>query len=447
MENKLARKMTFWHVWALGTGAVVGDGIFLMVAQGAQAAGPSAALSYFIGGLLLMAVCMAISELAVGMPSAGAMHTWSKRVLGPAWGVTAGLTETAMNIIFLGSVSIAVGAISNYFFMFGSNESVSAIIWAVLILGIVVVIALLGGEITGRSQFILVAVLAGIMLCFAIFGLFSGKIQAENYRPFAPFGVKGMWVAMGMGIYAYMGPLTLLTAGDEVKDVRNLPKGMFWAFITFLVLYTTAMLVMVGLVHFTNYGAMESPFTAAATLVFGKAAGLIINFAAWLAAVTCLIGEVFCASRLLYGMSNDGAVPKKFSLLNKYKVPWVGILFSFGVAFIIIIIGNLRALESFYVMMAIIGSVAGTICMLLSLITGIYYKKKFAEEWNNLPWRLPARKVLYPVAFLGVGIILYALFSSSPEALVPSIIFIVVILLFYKFYSAPNTKKLAEKEK
>jgi len=204
-DNKLVKKMSFWHIWALGVGAVVGDGIFLMVAQGAQAAGPSAALSYLLGGLLIMVVCMVISEMAVGMPGAGSLHTWSKRLLGPVYGMLAGLCEVSMNVIFLGSVSIAAGAISNYFFMWTNNTSTSAIIWAVLLLTAVLLIALAGGEITGRAQLILVIVLVGIMAAFAISGLFSGKIQSQNYKPFAPFGINGIWVAMGMGIYAYMG--------------------------------------------------------------------------------------------------------------------------------------------------------------------------------------------------------------------------------------------------
>ena len=44
-NNNLAKKLTFWHVWALGVGAVVGDGIFVMVGNGAEAAGPAAVLS------------------------------------------------------------------------------------------------------------------------------------------------------------------------------------------------------------------------------------------------------------------------------------------------------------------------------------------------------------------------------------------------------------------
>ena len=36
----LVKKLSFWHVWALGVGAVVGDGIFYLVGQGATTAGP-----------------------------------------------------------------------------------------------------------------------------------------------------------------------------------------------------------------------------------------------------------------------------------------------------------------------------------------------------------------------------------------------------------------------
>ena len=84
--DSLNKKMGFWQIWALGVGAVVGDGIFLMVASGAEQAGPSCVIAYAIAGLMLMCVCMNATELAVGMPVAGSMHDWSKRVLGPRWG-------------------------------------------------------------------------------------------------------------------------------------------------------------------------------------------------------------------------------------------------------------------------------------------------------------------------------------------------------------------------
>ncbi len=441
MNEKSTKKLGFWHIWALGVGAVVGDGIFLLVAQAAQAAGPAASLAYLISGILIMLICMAVCELAVGMPEAGSIYHWSKRVISPAVGTLTGLCYVSMNIIFLGSVAIAAGSITNSFFMIGNNEAVSATIWTLLILAVITLIALLGGEITGLVQLGLVVVLVGIMVVFIIAGVVTGKIDPANYAPFAPFGMKGIWAAMGMGIYAYMGPLSLLTAGDEVKDIKSFPKAMFWAFITFLFIYTFAIVVLVGMVNYTEYGAMESPFTFAASMVFGKWAGLIINLGAWIAAVTCLIGEIFCASRLLRGMAKEKALPAVFTKEDKKGNPWFGILFSAFIAVVIVILGSMSALDSFYLTVCTLGSVAGALNMTICLTSSLLYKKKFPQEWENLCWHMPLRKVTYPLAFVGCVMLFIALYSGSPEAIIPSVIFVALIIAFYFLYSAKRINK------
>ena len=440
-ENKLVKKMSFWHIWALGVGAVVGDGIFLLAGQGGQVAGPAAAISYLIAGLLLMAVCMVVCEMAVGMPGAASLYIWSKRILGPMWGVIASFGELLMNVIFLGSVSLAAGSISNYFFMWTENETTSAIIWALLLLTVVTAIALMGGEITGVAQLILVIVLVGIMAAFAIGGILSGRIQPDNYKPFAPFGIKGMWVALGMGVYSYMGPLSLVTAGGEVKKITDLPKAMFWAFITFLVLYTAAIVITFGLQDYKLYGSMESPFTAAAALVFGKAAGMIVNFGAWLAVVTCLIGEIFCASRLLFGMAEDHTVPSVFGKLNKKGSPYIGIIISYIIAVLLIFMGTMGSLSGAYVMLANVGTVAGTLGMLVSVTAAWKYKDKFGEEWKNLPWHVPARGLVFAIAYIGIAIILYALWSDIPT-LLWSFALVALLLAFYFGYAKKHQKGL-----
>ena len=434
-EKKLLRKLSFWHIWAIGVGSVVGDGIFVLIAQGAQAGGPSSILAYAVGGILMMLIMLVISSLAVGMPSAGSLHTWSSRILGPGFGTVAGLSYTAMNIIFLGSVAIANGAVSNYFFQWTENSALSAAIWAVLLVTIVAAVALRGGEFTGRAQLILVGTLTVIMILFSIFGIASGKIDTANYKPFMPFGFLGFWAALGMGIYAYMGPLSLLTAGSEVKKITDLPKAMIWAFVAFLIMYSTAMLVMLGLVHFKGYASLESPFTVAAKFAFGGAAGIVMNLAAWIAAFTCLIGEVFAASRLLYGMSHEGVLPKAFGKISKRNVPHVGIIFSWAVAMVLILIGNISVLETFYLELAMIACELGAISWIISLYASYRYPINYPEEFKNLPWKLPARKVILPVAFLGWAVIMFALYQSDPPSVIYSGIALVLLIAFYHLYS------------
>lgn len=434
-ENKLVRKLTFWHIWAIGVGSVVGDGIFVLIAQGAQAGGPSSVLAYAVGGLLMMVIMVAISSLAVGMPSAGSLHTWSARILGPSYGTVSGLAYTAMNVIFLGSVAIANGAVSNYFFQWTESAALSAAIWAIILVTLVALVALKGGEFTGRAQLILVATLTFIMILFSIFGAISGKIDTQNYKPFMPFGLMGFWAALGMGIYAYMGPLSLLTAGSEVKKITDLPKAMIWSFITFLIMYSAAMLVMLGLVPFGNYASLESPFTVAAEFAFGGAAGIVMNLAAWIAAFTCLVGEMFAASRLLFGMSEEGVVPKSFSKLNKNNVPSTGIIFSWTVAIILILIGNISVLENFYLKLAMVACELGATSWVISLVASYLYPKRFPDEWNALPWHMPVRKITLPVAFIGWAVIMFALYQSDPGSFIYFLVALVLLVIFYNAYS------------
>src|SRR5665647_3730588 len=85
-EVTLLRSMGFWQIWAIGVGAVVGDGIFLYMGSGVAAAGPSALLAFLIAGVLQMVIMVAMGELSVGMPQAGAMSVWVEKYMGKFWG-------------------------------------------------------------------------------------------------------------------------------------------------------------------------------------------------------------------------------------------------------------------------------------------------------------------------------------------------------------------------
>ena len=83
MENseiKLERKLGFWAIWAIGVGSVVGDGIFLLIGQGIDTAGPSALLGFILAGIIQMCMMVALGEFSVAMPNAGAMAVWVERM-------------------------------------------------------------------------------------------------------------------------------------------------------------------------------------------------------------------------------------------------------------------------------------------------------------------------------------------------------------------------------
>ncbi len=169
---------------------------------------------------------VSMGEMAVGMPDAGAMWVWNKRTLGGLAGFLTGTSYAIGWIIAGGSVGLAIGTITSYFFQIGSPET-SVIVWAVIWLTVFMILNLIGVIPAANTQLGLVLGLVGLMLIFGIAAFASGKINLDNYTPFMPNGFGSLFPAIAFGTYAYMGALTLTTAGSEVKNPKDLPRGLW----------------------------------------------------------------------------------------------------------------------------------------------------------------------------------------------------------------------------
>lgn len=140
-------------------------------------------------------------------------------------------------------------------------------------------------------------------------------------------------------------------------------------------------------------------------------------------------------------MAVEKALPPVLAKVDKKGNPYVGVIFGYIVAVIIVLIGSFEALENFYLTIATLGSVAGTLNMTICLIASFLYKRKFPEEWANLCWHMPLRKITYPLAFIGCIALFISLYAGAISALIPSVIFVALIILFYLFYSSKHIDK------
>lgn len=319
------KNLGFWALWALGVGSVVGDGIFLLLGQGVQVAGPSSILVFAVAGIIQGIVMISLAELAVGMPSAGAMSVWIDRFLGGWWGYLAGFGFTAGWIIAGGSTGIAIGTLTCWYFP-GLNQEVWTVLFGIIFLTLFAFLNVMGAAIAARTQLLMVLALLAVMIIFGAITMPS--VDPGNFSPFAPFGMAGCMAALPLGTYAYQGAVTLTTAGDECKNVKSLPKALVWSSITFIAVYTLCMVGVLGIIPWGEISMTESPFTLAAEQVFGRAAGFIMNSAAWLAAATCIImGTLYSSSRVFYHMARVGQMPKVFGEINeKTRTPVKGII-------------------------------------------------------------------------------------------------------------------------
>src|SRR6202049_5120210 len=81
-EHSLKRTLRVFQLTALGVGAIIGAGIFVMVGVGAQYGGPGTTLSFVLSGLGCAFAGLCYAEFAAMIPLAGSAYTYAYATLG-----------------------------------------------------------------------------------------------------------------------------------------------------------------------------------------------------------------------------------------------------------------------------------------------------------------------------------------------------------------------------
>src|SRR5208282_5019245 len=106
-EHSLKRTLGVFQLTALGVGAVIGAGIFVMVGLGAQYAGPGLTLSFVLSGVGCAFAGLCYAEFAAMIPLAGSAYTYAYATLGEllAWIIG---WDLVLEYLF-GASTVAVG--------------------------------------------------------------------------------------------------------------------------------------------------------------------------------------------------------------------------------------------------------------------------------------------------------------------------------------------------
>ncbi|MBC7113299.1 MAG: amino acid permease [Candidatus Methanomethyliales bacterium] len=437
-QPSLAKKLGFWYLWAIAVGAVVGDGIFMLMGSAFNEAGPSSVLAFLIAGILQAFLMISFGELAVGMPSAGGPQLWGERLLGKEWGVISNLSFAIGWIIAGGSTGLAIGAYTQQ--LLGLNGVEWQILFA-LLWNLLFALANIAGVIVSATvQFILTASLVAVMVIFGVAGV--TLIDPNNFNPFMPNGLMGMVFAIPMGVYAYMGASTVVYAGEETKNAMNLPKVLVWSSVTFIAVYTLSQVVVVGSIPYSLVPEMVqnmiSPYTLAAEHLFGGVAATIMNLAAWLAAATCLImGTMYAPPRSIYALAKSGyRIPRVLASVSKTtRVPVVGTLLTLAVSEVLVLVGWFDP-NFVYVTLALQLVFAWCVSWLISLAAVFAYRKKYPDEVRRLKWHIPLYPVTPIIGIVGIIVVIVFTFMYSIIDLIAGIVWVSLLYIATKYYIA-----------
>lgn len=193
---------------------------------------------------------------------------------------------------------------------------------AFIIMGIITYLLFVGIRESAKMTFVMVLVKTLVILLFI--GVGMTYINPENWTPFAPNGIKGMFVGAYLMFFAYIGFDAVSTAAEETKNPqKDMPIGIIGTLAICTILYIGVIAVLTGMVPLHEIDT-HAPIAAAMTSVGQNWIAFLISVGAIAGLTSVLLVLQLGGTRVLYAMSRDKFLPDVFSRIHrKYKTPHV----------------------------------------------------------------------------------------------------------------------------
>ncbi len=440
VEVKLARKLGFWHLFAISAGAVLGSGIFIALSSFA-ASGPLIDIAVIVGGIFFLLWMIIGAEFSVAMPKAASLEIWARSTLGGYAGFLMGFGYAFAWATC--AEAFALGILTHYFI-----PSIDPRIWGIILVTIFLALNLAGVGISGNVQLALTVGLISIIWFFNIAGLF--KINPANWSTYPPITGAALGGAIIAAMYAYVGPLLVATAAEEAKDIRDMPKAMISSTIFIIAMYAIAILVLTGVVPASAFKGisqaatpMETPFVIGMKEIAGPVGVALIALAAWLASATdVLMGNLYGASRLFYGMAKDGYLPKVFAYVwPKTRVPLWSLLLAAAFCYFV-------AATGWYWAFVYIATIAWDIDYVIISLAGLMLRKKYPQLLRI--WKYRGYPAIPIISLIGSLIVLALCFipqfGGSIKYLWFTIGYLAATYIYWKLYAEKRVKPFNPEE-
>jgi APA family basic amino acid/polyamine antiporter len=385
-DQSLKRALGALNLTALGIGAIIGTGIFVLTGTvAAQNAGPAVVLSFVLAGIASIFAALCYSEFASLVPMAGSAYTYGYATLGEFFAWIIGwdlILEYAV-----GAITVAIGwsgYVVSFLHDFGIHippalsaargtelieipTALAAVLktkagWVALSSGLLDQIKLAGTDPATLSQATAVFNLPAVIIIFIvttllvvgiresatfnnfivfikvavvllfILGAFHA-VSAENWQPFIPentgksghFGWSGIMTGAGIVFFAYIGFDAVSTAAQEAKNPqRDMPIGIIGSLLVCTVLYILVSAIATGIVPYQQLDVPD-PIAVAADRAGMGWMGKLIKLGAIAGLSSVILVMLLGQSRVFYSMARDGLLPPFVSQVHpRFRTPWIG---------------------------------------------------------------------------------------------------------------------------
>jgi basic amino acid/polyamine antiporter, APA family len=332
-EHGLRRAVGALDLTALGIGAVIGTGIFVIIGEAIGTAGPSIILSFVLAGVTCVFSALSYSELASSIPISGSAYTYGYATLGELFAWIIGWDLVLEYGVAVSAVAVGWGGYLQSLLasLFGihlpnaisqppGDHGVVNVPAVFLILAVAAVL-IVGIRESARANTVMVVLKLAILLFFVAVGVFH--IKGGNYSPWAPKGVSGTVDAAALIFFAYIGFDAVSTSGEEARRPgRDLPIAIIGSLLIATVLYIAVAAVAVGLAPSSKLGGSKAPLSDALQIGAGFSwASDILSVGALIAITSVVLTILYGQTRIMFAMTRDGLLPRGFGSLSARRTP------------------------------------------------------------------------------------------------------------------------------
>jgi basic amino acid/polyamine antiporter, APA family len=336
--TRLHRAVGALDLTALGIGAIIGTGIFVIVGEAIGESGPALVISFLLAGITCIFSALSYAELASTIPVSGSAYTYAYATMGELLAWIIGWDLILEYGVSVAAVAVGWGAYLTELLdsLFGITLSDSIALppgeggdvnlpAAGMVLAVAAVL-IAGVRQSARSNSVMVVTKIVVLLFFILvaFSAFDG----DNFSPFAPNGISGIENAAALIFFAYIGFDAVSTASEESKrPERDLPIAIVGSLVIATVIYILVAIAAVGALPADQLAGQDAPLAVALSEGAGIDWGAdIVSFGALVAITSVVLTMLYGQTRVAFSMSRDGLFPERLgSIWERTRTPAGGV--------------------------------------------------------------------------------------------------------------------------
>lgn len=298
---------------AMGTGVMIGAGIFALTGQVAEQTGGLFPLAFLAAAVVAGFSAYSYVKMAQSYPSAGGIAMFLMKAYGKGT-ATAGFA-LLMYFSMVINESLVARTFGTYVLQLFDSEQRSYLVPA-LGVGLLVtafIVNVLGNRFIGTLSTVAAVVKIGGIVVFAVAGLWVSGLTFETVGMTQRTSTGSFLSATALALLAYKGFTTITNSGSEIVDPKkNIGRSIIISIGICVVVYVVVALAVAGNLSISKIiEARDFALAEAAKPAFGSYGIWFTVGLAIVATVSGLIASTFAVSRMLAMLSEMNLVPHR----------------------------------------------------------------------------------------------------------------------------------------